>query len=283
MRLLLHTMATPQMTPVEALDLAARLGFDGIDLITQENYRCALKPRADLNEARALARAAAERGVAIGALTPYCKELNATDPARRVETVEAFRRAIEQAAALGASGVRVLAGTDIGEDEWEASLAILVDTIRPLGDFASEHGVGLNLENHDGTLADDAARTVRVWRAIDHPAIGIIYDPANLIRDGKEPFPENLTMQAEGIRAVHVKDYIFDESYPAGRCAMVIGEGVISWQEMLRGLRDIGFNGDLSLEYETRWVPEQLPDPVIGLGRSRKYLSKCLDDLGADV
>ncbi len=279
MRLLLHTMATPHLDPVEALDLAVRLDFDGVDLISQANYRCGLAPDASAAQARALASAAADRGTAIRSLTPYLKELASPDPAVRAATVDGFKRAIEHAAILGATNVRVLAGAEVGPDDWEAALRVLVDTLRPLGDVAQEHGVGLNIENHDGTLADDAARSARVWRAVGHPAVGIIYDPANLVRDGKELYPESLTLQAEGIRVVHVKDYVFEPGWPAGRRAMPIGDGVIPWPEMLSGLRAAGFDGDLSLEYETRWVPEQLPEPAIGLKRSRDHLHRCLDAL----
>ena len=42
MGLLLHTMATPELDPVGALQLAARLGFDGLELICQDNYPCGI-------------------------------------------------------------------------------------------------------------------------------------------------------------------------------------------------------------------------------------------------
>jgi L-ribulose-5-phosphate 3-epimerase len=279
MRILLHTMATPHLEPLAALDLARELDFDGIDLITQVGYRCALDPGASDAEARGLAAEADRRNMPIRALTPYLKELNSPDRAIREATVKGLRRAVEHAAILGASSVRVLAGADVPAADWGASLAVLVDTLSPLADFAQSYGVSLNIENHDGTLADDAARSLRVWQALDHPAVGIIYDPANLVRDGKEGFPENLTLQAKGIRAVHVKDYIFAPGYPARRRAMAIGDGVIPWAEMLAGLQDIGFDGDLSVEYETRWVPEQLPPPERGLKRSCDHLRGLLTSL----
>lgn len=274
-------MATPHLDPIGALDLAVSLGFDGVDMISQTGYRCGLDPAASAAEVKTMAAAAAARNIPIRALTPYFKELNAMDRAVRSATIDGFKRAIEHASILGASSVRVLAGTEVAEADWNGSLAILVESLRVLGDFAARHGVGLNIENHDGTLADDATRTSAVWRAVDHPAVGIIYDPANLIRDGKEDFPESLALQADGVRVVHVKDYIFDAAYPNGRRAMAIGAGVIPWPAMLSGLRVIGYDGDLSIEYETRWVPEQLPEPAIGLKQSRDYLRQCLGALRA--
>jgi L-ribulose-5-phosphate 3-epimerase len=276
MKLLLHTMATPKLDPIGALDLAKKLGYDGVDLVTQANYHCGLNPAAPIEDALALAKAGAERGMPIPALTPYDKAINDPDETVRARAMAGFTRAIEHAAALGADKIRVLAGIDMPDDKWDASLDLLVEQIRKLAAIGAKHGVALNIENHDGSMADTAARTVRIWRAVDRSNVGIIYDPANLIRDKKEDYPESLRMQADGIRHIHLKDYIFAPEYPNGRRAVVPGEGVIPWVGIYRDLRATGFTGDSSLEYETRWVPEQLPAPEIGLARAREYLSKCM-------
>jgi L-ribulose-5-phosphate 3-epimerase len=276
MRILLHTMATPNLGPIGAIDLARELELDGIDLILQSNYRCSLDPAASSADVQAIADAAADRRTPIRALTPYYKSINDPDERIRGDAIAGFRRAIEHAAALGAENVRVLAGSEVLESQWEPALEILVDSLHSLAAFASRFGVSLNIENHDGTMADDATRTAKIWRAVDRPNVGIIYDPANLTRDGKEEFPRSLAIQAEGIRHVHVKDYVFSPDFPNGRCAVVLGEGEIPWRRILRQLYERGYRGDLSLEYETRWVPEQLPDPAVGLARSRDFLHDCL-------
>lgn len=276
MKLLLHTMATPKLDPIGAIELAKELGYDGVDLVTQANYRCGLDPHAPVEEARAIARAAAERGMPILALSPYDKAINDADGVVRAQAMAGFRRAIEHAAAIGADKVRVLAGNEVPDAKWEATLDLLVESLRSLSEVGAKLGIALNIENHDGTMADTAARTARIWRAVDRSNVGIIFDPANLIRDHKEDFPENLSIQAEGIRHIHLKDYIFSPQYPNGRRAVVPGEGVIPWVAIYRELRAIGFTGDSSLEYETRWVPDQLPAPEIGLARSVEYLRSCM-------
>jgi sugar phosphate isomerase/epimerase len=276
MKLLLHTMATPELDPIGAIDLAKRLGYDGVDLVSQAKYRCSLDPGAPIEDARAIANAAAARGMRIRALTPYDKAINHPDETIRAQAMAGFRRAVEHAAAIGADKIRVLAGIDVPDSKWDATLDLLVDSLRSLADHGAKHGIALNIENHDGTMADTATRTARIWRAVDRTNVGIIYDPANLIRDRKEDFPESLAIQAEGIRHIHTKDYVFSPEYPNGRRAVVAGEGVIPWEGIYRDLRAIGFDGDSSLEYETRWVPEQLPAPEIGLARSIEHLRKCM-------
>jgi L-ribulose-5-phosphate 3-epimerase len=276
MKLLLHTMATPKLSPTGALELAKKLGYDGVDLVSQANYGCALDPSASLEDARAIAAEAKKIGVPIRALTPYDKAINVADKEVRAKAMAGFRRAIEHAAAIGADKIRVLPGVDVPDDKWDATLDLLVESLRSLADLGAKAGVAINIENHDGTMGDTAERTMRIWRAANHSNVGIIYDPANLIRDKKEDYPENFTIQAEGIRHIHLKDYIFRADYPNGRRAVVPGEGVIPWVGIFRDLHKIGFTGDLSLEYETRWVPEQLPAPEIGLAQACTYLRKCI-------
>ena len=53
-------MATPKLDPIGALDLAKKLGYDGVDFVSQANYNCGLEPTATLDEARALAARSGE-------------------------------------------------------------------------------------------------------------------------------------------------------------------------------------------------------------------------------
>ena len=51
-----------------------------------------------------------------------------------------------------------------------------------------------------------------------------------------------------------------------------MGEGVIPWPEILRAVKARGYDGWLSLEYERRWHPDDIPDASIGMKRSLEYL-----------
>lgn len=280
MRLLLHTMATPELDPVEALALAAELQLDGLDLICQSGYRCAIAPDAPIEAARALRAEADRRGLVIGALTPYEKRFNSPLSGERDEAVANLIHAIDLAEALGAGSVRVFGGAEVSDDEWDIAAGWLVESLKRAAPHAAERRIGLNIENHDGTMADTAARTREIWRRAGEEIIGIVYDPANLIRDGKEGFPESLDIQAEAIRLVHVKDYSFVPgslrrgSNETSRRSVPVGGGDMPWQDILGALAAQGYDGDLTFEYEMRWVPEQLPPPRIGVARSRDFVRR---------
>ena len=42
MKIAAHTMGTPSRTPVEAMELFFRTGIRGIELIMQDEYKCAV-------------------------------------------------------------------------------------------------------------------------------------------------------------------------------------------------------------------------------------------------
>ncbi|RDJ20321.1 sugar phosphate isomerase/epimerase [Bosea caraganae] len=286
MRLLLHTMATPELDPVGALDLTRELGLDGLDLICQAGYRCAIAPDAPIEAARTIRTEADKRGLVIGALTPYEKRFNSSSDSERDEAVASLRHAIDLADALGARSVRVFGGAEVDHAEWVVAVERLADSIRRVAAYAAERGIGLNIENHDGTMADTALRTHEIWRRIGEANVGIVYDPANLIRDGKEGFPESLEIQADAIRLVHVKDYSFLQGHlrsganEDSRRSVPVGEGDVPWDKILGALATQGYDGDVTFEYEMRWVPDQLPPTPVGVGRScafvRRLLSKNL-------
>ena len=60
----------------------------------------------------------------------------------------------------------------------------------------------------------------------------------------------------------------------------VVGDGVLDWTDILRRLREVGYDGYLSLEYEYRWHPDDLPDPAEGFARSARALRDILYAIG---
>jgi L-ribulose-5-phosphate 3-epimerase len=273
MRILMHSMACPDRDPEEALVLAQELGLDGVELICQPGYRCAIPPDATVPEARRLAARARAIGTPILALTPYAKSMNATDAEAQAEAVAELSHAIVLAAELGCEVVRLFAGAEVPPRDVETALARLAGPCRQLGDIAARHGIALCLENHMDTMALSADLTLRALRAIDHPAFGILYDQANLDFMQAEAFPEGYALQRP-VRHVHVKDFRWDET--GTRRAVPVGDGIVPWPAIISALAHDDYRGCLSLEYERRWFPDQLPAAEEGLARSRDALRAML-------
>jgi sugar phosphate isomerase/epimerase len=267
--LLLHTMATPMYTPLEALDLARSLDLAGLELICQEGYVCGLAPHATYTEARAVRQAARERGLCLGSLVAYPKGTNARPEGERAAAVAELKCIIELAEILDCPQVRVFAGEEVPAAAWLEALPALVASLQELADFAHPRGITLNIENHMETMALSAEQTLRIVTDVARPNVGIVYDQANLTFLGAEACASALAVQEVALNHVHVKDIIIASGQ---RKPALPGAGIIAWPDIIAALDKLEYRGFYALEYEKRWFPADLPAPEIGLRLWRDYL-----------
>jgi fatty-acyl-CoA synthase len=66
------------------------------------------------------------------------------------------------------------------------------------------------------------------------------------------------------IAHVHVKDARRLDSDPYGWQLVLLGEGEVPVREQLQALRQQGYQGYVSVEWEKKWHPE-IPDPEVAL------------------
>jgi sugar phosphate isomerase/epimerase len=282
MRIAGHTLGTPEQTVPEAIALFADAGLDAAEVIYQDGYRSGL-PLADRRAAQEARRASEDVGIPIIGLTPYTTGINALEDGQWRTAVDEFRGAIETAQIVGAGRIRVYAGSwHPGDRDHGAHWDRLVAALRALAPEAAEAGVRLCVENHFGTMTQSAAETARLVREVDHEAVRVLYDQANLTFTHDEPYQEALSIQGGLIGHVHVKDLVFtdpDAPFQASETARVaaseravrsrvVGEGVVPWAGILSSLAALGYDDVLSLEYEYRWHPQDLPEPAVGFARS---------------
>ncbi len=287
MKLAGHTMGTPGHSVEDAFRLFAKLGYAGVEVVWQDDYRSAIPEQANEIELRALRRGADDLGLEICCLTPYMTGIGSLDDTDRAAQMERFERCIAAAAELGAERIRVYAGaTTPGDPDRTRKRDRVVDALQRLGRVAAASRVVLCVENHFNTFALTAAATVDLVRDVDSPGVGILYDQANLTFTHGEPWTQALSLQRDWIRHVQVKDLVFtdpDAPFVASNVEQVsesertvrsriVGEGILDWPAIIAALAATGYDGYLSVEYEYRWHPADLPDPEIGFRRSIEVL-----------
>lgn len=285
-----HTLGTPGRDLAEALNLFATAGLDAAEVIYQDDYPAAINPSDPRSAQRAAAIADAE-GVPIVALTPYTTSINSVEPASRKRGIDEFRACIEAAHTVGATRVRVYAGAwHPGDTEHAPRWEQLRSALTILAPEAAAAGVVLCVENHFGTMTRTAADTARLVREIDHASVRVLYDQANLTFTHDESWQEAIAVQGELVQHVHVKDLIFKDPEAPFRASdtarvkaeeravrsRVVGTGVVPWPDILAELVRRGYDDVLSLEYEYRWHPQDLPDPAIGFKDSALALRTML-------
>lgn len=293
MRLAGHTLGTPNHTVPQAIRLFRAAGLDAAEVIYQDGYTSGL-PQGDRRAAMEALRAAEDEGLPIIGLTPYTTAINALDESEWRGGVDEFRGAIETAHLLGADRVRVYAGSwHPGDADHAGRWARLREALQTLAPEAEQAGVRLCVENHFGTMTQTAAETAALVREVAHPAVRVLYDQANLTFTHDETFEQAFAVQGELIGHVHVKDLVFTDPSAAFRAtetarvdaseravrSRVVGTGVLPWPQILAALLRHGYDDLLSIEYEYRWHPQDLPTPEDGFRESAAALRGMLTDL----
>ena len=206
--------------------------------------------------------------------------------------MESFGRALAAAPVLGARWVRLYGGRFLpGDGRWEERWARLVDSVSVLGDRAERAGVTICVETHFNTMADTAARAASLVRQVGHRHVRVLYDQPNLGFIGAEvvvgraraPARADRVRSRQGLCVQGRSARIFGERrHPRRRRSRivrscVVGDGIVPWPEILRGLRDGGYDGVFSFEYERRWHPQDLPPAAIGMAASAARVRAWLD------
>lgn len=290
-----HTMGTPEYTVQEALELFHKIGLDGAEIVVQDDYRCGIPTDCGEETLAVLKETAQKLGIQIIALTPYNSRFNSLDEKVRLAEMEGIRKVIGYAKYLGARYIRIYAGNfAAGDQDPEGKmLEKLVESMQVLGEEAKREGVVLVMENHFNTMTVSAAQSIEAARRIGHPNVGILYDQANLAFTLQEDYQTAIPLQMEKVAYVHVKDLQFKEgnlpfvsdqvSHPKEEernvVTRIVGQGDLDWMGILQMMHDYGYEGWLSLEYERRWHPDDIPDASIGMKQSAKYLKKCFQTL----
>jgi len=203
-------------------------------------------------------------------------------------------RAIDIAHALGAPTVRTYAGKETGGPGRDERLRRLVEMVRRPAEIAAKAGVRLGFENHFNTLADSAKASVEVVAPWAIPASGLSMtrkpdDAGGGRLPGKRShsrlrMSSMFTSRTSASRTKPPEttsdrvDRLPAEARPT--VSRILGEGILPWKEILRELHRTGYDGYLSMEYERRWYPEQLPPAEIGMRTGAELVRQILKDLG---
>lgn len=290
-------MSTPEFDVFEALTFFSELGLDGAEVIIQSGYKSGIPYEADDAFVQSVRNHADKLGITIAATTPYLNLYNNLDEEVRLAEVAQLKRVIDMTVILGGKSIRIYGGAfqDEETDPDEKKLQQLVKSMRECGDYAAPFGIRLSIENHFGTMTTTAHETMKVIQAINHPNVGILYDQANLAFFPAEEYEEALELQKDHIFYVHVKDLIYRGGVPQKFRSDSVshiseeirtvysrfpGDGVLDWPAILTGLKGIGYDGWLSLEYERRWGKLDLPVATEGLPICTQRLRQWMAEAG---
>ena len=229
----------------ETFAMLADAGFDGVEIPIFDR---------EVEKYAALGERLAVLGlepIAVGARGPGESPI-AGDPTERAEAVAATRANIDSAVALGASLICGPLGAPLGvfsgvpptAEERARSVAYLQE----IAPYAENHGVTIALEylnRFEMYLTNTAADLAALVREVDRPSIRMMYDTYHAHIEEKDV---RAALQACKDVLVHVHLSENDRSTP--------GAGQVDWETTFAALREIGYDGWVSIEAFGDSLPE---------------------------
>jgi L-ribulose-5-phosphate 3-epimerase len=156
-------------------------------------------------------------------------------------------RAFEIAARTGARLIRVFSYWRTVEPE--RTFDAVVTALTGLAERAAPRGLTIGLENEHACNVATGVETARVLAAIENPALGVIWDPANALVAAEVPYPGGYRhLPPWRVVHVHAKDCDVHGHTPTWG---PIGEMSVDWVGQIAALKRDGYAGWISLE--THW------------------------------
>jgi L-ribulose-5-phosphate 3-epimerase len=125
----------------------------------------------------------------------------------------------------------------------------IVKTLTELADKAAKQDLIIGLENEHACNIATARESARVLDAVKHTNLKLVWDPANALVSGENPFPHGYgLLPKDRIIHVHAKDCHMDGHKPEWG---PLGTRSIDWKGQIAALLADGYEGWLSLE--THW------------------------------
>lgn len=155
-----------------------------------------------------------------------------------------FMGAVDVTAELGVKYLSMHAGF-IDESQPEYAKKFF-ERMKLLADAAAEKGLELLLETGQETAED----LKKFLEELNHPAVGVNFDPANMILyDEGEPI-EALKVLSPWIKHIHIKDATRTKEAGTWGAEVPWSEGEVGAVRFLKALGEIGFEGAIAIERE---------------------------------
>ena len=250
------------MTLFDWIEQARLLGVDGLEM---HHLFFANADDVYLEQVRKICD---ESGLAIPMMC-YSPDFTQPDLKNRLEELDKQKKAIDLTSQLGGKFCRTLSGQNRPGLEREKAIRWCVEMIREAVAYAEGKGIILNIENHykDGywQYPEFALRSdvfLEIVEQVDSPNFGINFDPSNAIVAGEDPI-ELLQKIKQRVVTMHASDrYLaggtiedlrkleIDPVYGYSKTIQhgVVGKGLNDYDAIFRILKEVGFDGWISIE-----------------------------------
>ena len=206
-----------------------------------------------------------DKGMALSQFVVKTPGLSSPDAAARAEAVEVFKRGADKGIELGAPIINTVVHYPLGIEmpritdrplvqqftvevpsglDWRQNWRDYVEGLRACAEYAASVGVRYSLEPHPFRYGASSEGILRILEAVDSPALGVNFDPSHLFPSGDIP---HVAIYRLGDAIVHCH---FSDNDGETNVHWRPGMGKIDWERVLIALKETGFDGVISLEFE---------------------------------
>ncbi len=201
------------------------------------------------------------------------------DAEERAKQLAALKEGVDVANQLEVGCLRVFSGSAKPGYQLEDGLNWILEGLAEGAAYAEAHGVVLALENH-GLMAGRSDQVRHIIETVNSPALRANLDTGNFLLVGQDPTDAARELK-DLVALVHLKDFrhagpedtthVYTGLDGSKFTGAVVGEGQVDLSTIVGILREAGYTGWLSLEYEGG------QDPItIGVPRSLAAAAKLL-------
>jgi len=235
----------------EAIRVISNAGYQGVEWMLGKHFR-------STKQLRDLTKKTRRRGLAVSNIMCW-QDLVTRNRKVRNRRLKLLNSMLREASELSIPLMNVFTGPmtwnpgferigrDISEGEaWK----VVVDSFSELVASAEKNHVVVTVEPVFGMLVHDYYTVREFLSYFNSKYLGVNLDPSHFVIYGNDPVWA-AKMLGEKVRHVHVKD-AFGKPGGLGETFIFpfLGEGVVDWKRFFVTLRNSGYRGYLSLEFE---------------------------------
>jgi sugar phosphate isomerase/epimerase len=272
MKLAFSTLGCPQWELERIAQAARAYGYQAVELRAIGGDLDLLKrPEFQPGARETTRRWLADQDLAICCVDTSCT-FDSRDADERGKQIEVALEYAELAAALGAALIRIFpdkiqpGATRI---ETRDNIAACLNAVAR----RAPEGVRIGLETHGDFARGQAASEIA--RLADHPNAVLIWDVANSLAAG-DSIPEAAGEVAQHLAHVHLRDARAIKGQEHW-LPVLVGRGAVSFEEAVKALRGLKYDGYVSFEWEKYWHPE-IEEPEVALPDFVKAMSATLQE-----
>ncbi len=237
MKFSVQTATLPELSVPEVITKLSAHGYDAVEWRLHDDYHIKLVEVE--RQAKLIKPLLEDHDLKVSCLMGYAP----------LPDIDQHKRVAEACAILGCTRFRPGAVLYDGKHNYHDIYLTTIDDIGKMLDAIADFGVKPLIETHFGTIAPSAALALRLVEPFDPHRIGVNFDPANMIIEGRECWQLGLELLGPYLDYVHAKNVCWLREGEQWRWHFAsLEEGQVDWQEIAAGLKRVNYSGYVSFE-----------------------------------